>query len=62
MGGGDWAPEYGYGQASPKIAGDGLKTLTLDLDQISSNGLKLQEHGQDVRYRNIWIVDKSEKK
>ena len=22
-------------------------------------GLKLQEHGQDVRFRNIWIVDKS---
>ena len=27
----------------------------------SPEGLKLQEHGQDVRYRNIWIVDKSEK-
>jgi hypothetical protein len=20
-------------------------------------GLKLQEHGQDVRYRNIWMID-----
>ena len=25
----------------------------------SPEGLKLQEHGQDVRFRNIWIVDKS---
>ena len=25
----------------------------------SPQGLKLQEHGQDVRFRNIWIVDKS---
>lgn len=25
----------------------------------SPEGLKLQEHGQDVRYKNIWIVDKS---
>jgi hypothetical protein len=22
-------------------------------------GLKLQEHGQDVRYRNVWIIDQS---
>lgn len=28
----------------------------------SPEGLKLQENGQDVRYRNIWIVDKSAKK
>ena len=28
----------------------------------SREGLKLQEHGQDVRYRNIWIVDRSRKK
>lgn len=27
----------------------------------SPEGLKLQEHGQDVRYRNIWIVDHSDK-
>lgn len=25
----------------------------------SPAGLKLQEHGQDVRFRNIWIVDRS---
>ena len=24
-------------------------------------GLKLQEHGQDVRYRNVWVIDKSKK-
>lgn len=28
----------------------------------SPEGLKLQEHGQDVRYRNVWIVDRSSKK
>ena len=28
----------------------------------SAEGLKLQEHGQDVRFRNIWIVDHSDKK
>lgn len=28
----------------------------------SAEGLKLQEHGQDVRYRNVWIVDQSKKK
>ena len=28
----------------------------------SAEGLKLQEHGQDVRYRNIWIVDRSANK
>ncbi len=28
----------------------------------SPEGLKLQEHGQDVRFRNIWILDKSTKK
>ena len=28
----------------------------------SAEGLKLQEHGQDVRFRNIWIVDQSDKK
>jgi hypothetical protein len=27
----------------------------------SAEGLKLQEHGQDVRYRNVWIVDRSKK-
>jgi hypothetical protein len=27
----------------------------------SAEGLKLQEHGQDVRYRNIWIADRSAK-
>lgn len=27
----------------------------------SPAGLKLQEHGQDVRFRNIWIVDHSAK-
>lgn len=27
----------------------------------SPEGLKLQEHGQDVRFRNIWIVDQSSK-
>jgi hypothetical protein len=25
----------------------------------SAEGLKLQEHGQDVRFRNIWILDRS---
>ena len=25
----------------------------------SAEGLKLQEHGQDVRYRNIWVVDQA---
>ena len=25
----------------------------------TAEGLKLQEHGQDVRFRNIWIVDQS---
>ena len=24
-------------------------------------GLKLQEHGQDVRFRNVWIIDQSQK-
>ena len=24
-------------------------------------GLKLQEHGQDVRFRNVWIIDNSKK-
>ena len=28
----------------------------------SPEGLKLQEHGQDVRYRNIWILDRSDEK
>jgi hypothetical protein len=28
----------------------------------SPEGLKLQEHGQDVRFRNIWILDRSSKK
>ena len=28
----------------------------------SAEGLKLQEHGQDVRFRNIWIVDHRTKK
>jgi hypothetical protein len=27
----------------------------------SPEGLKLQEHGQDVRFRNIWIVDHGKK-
>lgn len=27
----------------------------------SAEGLKLQEHGQDVRYRNIWIMEKGKK-
>ena len=25
----------------------------------SAEGLKLQEHGQDVRYRNVWILERS---
>jgi hypothetical protein len=25
----------------------------------SAEGLKLQEHGQDIRFRNVWIVDQS---
>jgi hypothetical protein len=25
----------------------------------ASGGLKLQEHGQDVRFRNVWIIDQS---
>jgi len=28
----------------------------------SAEGLKLQENGQDVRYRNVWILDRSTKK
>ena len=28
----------------------------------SPEGLKLQEHGQDVRYRNVWILDTSAEK
>lgn len=28
----------------------------------SAEGLKLQEHGQDVRFRNVWILDRSTKK
>ena len=24
-------------------------------------GLKLQEHGQDVRFRNVWVIDQSKK-
>ncbi|MFT5126731.1 MAG: hypothetical protein ACI8W8_000326 [Rhodothermales bacterium] len=27
----------------------------------SAEGLKLQEHGQDVRYRNVWMLDRSKK-
>jgi hypothetical protein len=27
----------------------------------SAEGLKLQEHGQDVRYRNVWILDRTTK-
>lgn len=26
----------------------------------SAEGLKLQEHGQDVRFRNVWILDRSD--
>ena len=25
----------------------------------SPEGLKLQEHGQDVRYRNVWIAERN---
>ena len=25
----------------------------------SPEGLKLQEHGQDVRFRNVWILERS---
>jgi len=28
----------------------------------SAEGLKLQEHGQDVRFRNIWIIDRTANK
>jgi hypothetical protein len=45
-----------HGDASIKHANGGVKVGP------SAEGLKLQEHGQDVRYRNVWIADRSEKK
>lgn len=39
-----------------KHANGGIKV------DASPGGLKLQEHGQDVRFRNVWIIDHSAKK
>jgi hypothetical protein len=36
-----------------KKANGGIKVTS------APGGLKLQEHGQDVRYRNLWIIDQS---
>ncbi len=42
-----------HDDAEVKKANGGIKVTS------APGGLKLQEHGQDVRYRNVWIVDQS---
>ena len=39
--------------AEVKKANGGIKVTS------AAGGLKLQEHGQDVRYRNVWIIDQA---
>ena len=51
-----WNGQKIHDNASIKHANGGVKVGP------SPAGLKLQEHGQDVRFRNIWIVDQSAKK
>ena len=34
----------------------GLERLLLSGPE--PGGLKLQEHGQDVRFRNVWVIEK----
>ena len=50
-------PSGGTNQGSRYIevqkANGGIKVTS------APGGLKLQEHGQDVRYRNVWIIDQS---
>ncbi|HAE11366.1 MAG: hypothetical protein CMI21_00515 [Opitutae bacterium] len=42
-----------HDDAEVKHANGGIKVTS------APGGLKLQEHGQDVRYRNVWILDQS---
>jgi len=42
-----------HDNAEVKKANGGIKVTP------APGGLKLQEHGQDVRFRNVWIIDKS---
>ena len=42
-----------HDDAEVKKANGGIKVTS------APGGLKLQEHGQDVRYRNVWIIDQA---
>ncbi|MCM8539387.1 MAG: DUF1080 domain-containing protein [Lentisphaeraceae bacterium] len=44
-----------HGDAEIKKANGGIKITP------APGGLKLQEHGQDVRFKNVWIIDQSKK-
>lgn len=42
-----------HDNAEVKKANGGVKVTSIP------GGLKLQEQGEDVRYRNLWIIDQS---
>jgi hypothetical protein len=48
-----WDGDKKIANARATVWWNGIKVTS------APGGLKLQEHGQDVRYRNVWIIDQS---